>query len=1020
MKRICIGVLVIVLWVTMGVGQEEDAQRKLIRVNVSGQSRETVLQFLNRQLDITSFDAKGKTVDVLLSKEGIDRMKGLGLPLEVLIDDIDAYEQNLRQQDYLDHFHTYAQMLDEMERVAADYPEIAKLVDIGDSWEKTQGIADRDIWAMKISDNVDLEETQEAEVLYMGCLHAREIITPEIVLYFMHYLVSNYRSDPEVTFLVDNRQLWLVPMVNPDGHEFVFDDDLWWRKNKSDNNNNGRFDKHYDGVDLNRNFGFQWGFDDTGSSPWPHSETYRGSAPFSEPETQAIRDLVETHTFILSLSYHSYGNLFLFPWGYISENTPDHETFLAIGDSATIFNGYVAGNSATGAIYITNGDSDDWLYGEQTTKNKVFGFTPEVGSGADNFHPDTSRIMPLIEENLWPNVYVARIAEGYAPRPVIHHTPVRDIEDTAGPYVLSAEIASAVFPLDTSSPKVYFNTTGFPPFDSTVMSSSGDSGIFIAQIPSQGENVSLYYYFSARDTVPRTGYAPPGAPDSLYSFHVGSDTVQPLINHTPHSYRSVYNTPIRIEAHVTDNLGISEVRLVYRINDGSLDSTRMSAYDSDVYVSQIGWDEPKVGEFVEYWIRAFDSSSRTNSSCSPESGSYYLLLIESVVFDFEADDAGFTTDSESDWQWGRPTSGPEMAASGTKVWATQLNGAYSDSSDSKLDTSPIDLRGYGAATMSFNHWYKTESRFGRVWDGGNLKISEDNGPFEVIFPTRGYDDILLPIEGNPLVGESLFGGPLGVGDFWHQETFDLSPFVDHTVILRFHFGSNETVTAPGWYIDDVEIRFASSTTPTFYITTQFSSTDDTTGPYRVWVSITDDMSITQAYLLYRREKTSPFHSVTMDEIIPFLYKGLIPGQAAGTTVQYYLKAEDDSGNVALDPPGAPDSTYSFIVGTETDVDLPEEPFHAMLEEYQLRYNYPNPFNPTTSIQYSVVSAQSPPHVTLKIYNLLGQELVTLVNERQESGYYTVTWDASDMSSGVYLYRLEAGRFRATKRMVLLK
>jgi len=114
--------------------------------------------------------------------------------------------------------------------------------------------------------------------------------------------------------------------------------------------------------------------------------------------------LVEGHHFVLSLSYHSYGNLFLYPWGYIPQNTPDHSTFVSIAKVAVSRNGYEHGNPASGVIYITNGDSNDWLYGEQTTKNKVFGFTPEVG---EEFQPPVSKINELIRENLFPNIIIA-------------------------------------------------------------------------------------------------------------------------------------------------------------------------------------------------------------------------------------------------------------------------------------------------------------------------------------------------------------------------------------------------------------------------------------------------------------------------------------------------------------------------------------------------------------------------------------------------------------------------------------
>ena len=386
--------------------------KKLVRVDLSNQSEAKILDFMRLHPDITSYGREGRFVDVVAPASHLEKFRDLGFSIEVQIEDVDEYTQTLEQQGYFDHFHDYDRALSEMEAVEAAHPDIAKLYDIGDGWEKTQGLADRDIWAIKISDNVTTEESHEPEVLYMGCHHAREIITPEIVLFFMHYLVENYGSDPEVTYLVDNRQLWLIPVVNPDGLAVVFTG-TDWRKNTRDNNESGQFETSYDGIDLNRNYGFAWGYDDLGSSPNPSNWLYRGTAPFSEPETQAIRDFVEVHNFVISLSYHSYSNLWLYPWAYAALNTPDHEIFVEIADSCVAYNGYEPGNTLSGTIYAVNGDTDDWMYGEQTTKCKTFAFTPEVGGPADGFYPDTSRRMPLILENLGPNLFVARVAEEY-------------------------------------------------------------------------------------------------------------------------------------------------------------------------------------------------------------------------------------------------------------------------------------------------------------------------------------------------------------------------------------------------------------------------------------------------------------------------------------------------------------------------------------------------------------------------------------------------------------------------------
>ncbi|HEX9970966.1 MAG TPA: M14 family metallopeptidase, partial [bacterium] len=354
-------------------------------------------------------------MEAIVDEKQFDGIQQLGFTSESIIEDLSAFEEQLRASNYFDPFHSYEETVQEMQQFQNDHPDIAKMQSLGKSWE------DRDIWALKISDNVAVEEANEAEALFMANIHAREMITPEIIMFFMHWLIDNYNTDPRATYLVNNRQLWLIPTTNPDGRVYVFTGNYsggsWqsgpiaWRKNKRDNNGNNQFDSYYDGVDLNRNFGYMWGLD-SGSGSYPSDETYRGPESFSEPESQAIKNFVQSHRFVISLSYHSYGRWWIFPWGYTNFNpdTPDHAQFIALADSCIAYNGYTSANGDD-FDYLVSGDTDDWLYGDQTTKNKIFAFTPEVGSSSQGaFWPDTSLIPQLIEENMGPNIFLAYAA----------------------------------------------------------------------------------------------------------------------------------------------------------------------------------------------------------------------------------------------------------------------------------------------------------------------------------------------------------------------------------------------------------------------------------------------------------------------------------------------------------------------------------------------------------------------------------------------------------------------------------
>ncbi len=304
----------------------------------------------------------------------------------------------------LGDYHTYAETVAEMSAYVAAHAAIARLDTIGVSLEG------RLILGVKISDGVAAEEA-EPEVLVVGCHHARELMSVEVPLYLMRRLLDGYGVDPLLTSLVDTREIWIVPILNPDGHVYVQGNsggqsDNWWRKNRRANGD-GSF-----GVDLNRNYGFNWGRDDIGSSPTPSSNVYRGTGPFSEPETAAIRDFMALHGFSISISFHSYGQLFLYPWGFDRFDTPDHTVFRALGDSVAVQNGYRAGNVKSGAIYITNGDMDDWVYGELALKPRLYGFTFELNTYEQGgFYPNDTLIPSTCALNSGPLFTLLRYAD---------------------------------------------------------------------------------------------------------------------------------------------------------------------------------------------------------------------------------------------------------------------------------------------------------------------------------------------------------------------------------------------------------------------------------------------------------------------------------------------------------------------------------------------------------------------------------------------------------------------------------
>lgn len=336
----------------------------------------------------------GSAIDFILSPDEVDRVRSLGfdpVPLRDRSGPLGAPQTPLAQPD-LGAYHTYSEAVAEMAAYAAAHPTISRLDTLGTS---LQG---RPIIAIEISDQPGVDE-EEPEAFVNGCHHARELMSVELPLFAMRRLLDGYGVDPALTSLVDSRRIWIAPVVNPDGYVYVEQNangqsSGWWRKNRRPNGD-GTI-----GVDLNRNYDWEWGRDDIGSSPVPSSETYRGTGPFSEPETAALRDFVDARRFAVAVSFHSYGELVLYPWGYDRLDTPEADVFAALAESVTVWNGYRAGNPKSNTIYLTNGSSDDWLYGASALRPAVYGFTIELNTAEEGgFDPPESRIAPTCQEN---------------------------------------------------------------------------------------------------------------------------------------------------------------------------------------------------------------------------------------------------------------------------------------------------------------------------------------------------------------------------------------------------------------------------------------------------------------------------------------------------------------------------------------------------------------------------------------------------------------------------------------------
>ncbi|MDH3648844.1 MAG: M14 family zinc carboxypeptidase [Saprospiraceae bacterium] len=297
--------------------------------------------------------------------------------------------------------YTYEEMLLQLDLMALQFPHLISPLQKVDGYQTYEG---RPIHWLRISDNPDRNE-DEPEILYTALHHAREPVSLTQLIYFMWYVLENYEKDQSIKFLLDNTELYFLPCINPDG--YVYNQTTHpqggglWRKNRRDNED-GTF-----GVDLNRNYGFKWGLDNVGSSDNSQSEVYRGPSPFSEPETQAVRAFVLEHDFKIALNYHTYGGFLIYPYGYTDDPVEDVKTYQELALLLTRENRYVYGTGLETVSYFTNGDADDWMYGDDEDKSQIFSLTPEVGLEVHGFWPDASEVEYLSKSSLKQNLDAA-------------------------------------------------------------------------------------------------------------------------------------------------------------------------------------------------------------------------------------------------------------------------------------------------------------------------------------------------------------------------------------------------------------------------------------------------------------------------------------------------------------------------------------------------------------------------------------------------------------------------------------
>ncbi|MBM3314327.1 hypothetical protein FJY71_00600 [candidate division WOR-3 bacterium] len=340
------------------------------------------LSSLLGELDVCTFgtDDRGRNYLVIDADAGqLAALRAAGAEVEITWPDVRDKFRAMTGRDPEDgsfrdfgYFFNYWELRDTLLRLATLHPGICRL----DS--SMRSFQDRPLYCLKVSDNPDSAEN-EPQAFFNGATHAREPLSTHTCVGYASILCRDYGRDSLVTWLVNNREVFFVPVMNPDG--YVYNSDSGgvssnWRKNRR-----GPVPP-YVGIDLNRNYGYKWGYDNGGSSPTPSSETYRGPNRWSEPEVEAIHQFERQHRFRCQLDFHTYGRLNMYPWAYIGDAPPEQALLDEMADTFALHNGYTSGQWYY-VLYTSNGTSIDWEFADTLDEGQPkfisYAFSFELG-----------------------------------------------------------------------------------------------------------------------------------------------------------------------------------------------------------------------------------------------------------------------------------------------------------------------------------------------------------------------------------------------------------------------------------------------------------------------------------------------------------------------------------------------------------------------------------------------------------------------------------------------------------------
>ncbi len=563
----------------------------------------------------------------------------------------------------------------------------------------------------------------------------------------------------------------------------------------------------------------------------------------------------------------------------------------------------------------------------------------------------------------------------------LYHTPITLVEDDINPTQVSVKVRSSS---NVQKAELFYriNSGVFEVIQMPLDHQDGDTLFYSADIPAQsfGTVIDYYLHFTNQDSIDSRL---PQNPGEYYTFTIAPDLEAPQILHAPIPDQSYLINPIRFSLEATDRNGLRSVSLFVDINGSGEQEIALQRGGGDKWFTDFE-TELFPADSVSYRFRAVDNSSNQNVAWEPESGTYSFELLNSELFTFEAGGENFT--ASGDWGWGHVTDSSIPGETGRGMWATAISGTYTADRLSQLSTTVIDLSGKQDISLVIDHFYSIEP----INDGGNVKVSVNNGPFQVIAPETGYPAPLIWLLGEP--------GFTGNSYFFKQDKFDLNSFTGDSIRFRFDFRSDYFTNLRGWYINEIRMDFRGEVANHPPQVVSF------------YPAVLDSIAIGS-------EQEFSISGIDVDgDSVRYTFKHDQQTVYDSTAIFNFTRVGKDTVMAVLDDGRGRTAAHLWVfdvLDTVTAIARPND----LPEQFYLFPAYPNPFNPVTTILYRNDKLQK---IQLAIYNIAGEKIKDLVNDIQTPGEYRVEFSGDGLASGLYLAVIRAGSVRMTRRLLLIK